>query len=459
MRELVDQIETMKARWMTGGDAICPDGWSSALGERPNVSLIALAGQFTRVATRPTASDELVARAPLPRLALPVLAGDLRPLFRRVLDGKIATAGPVLALLAARGVTAHPADWMPSASTEAPDVYGPWIDWVAADSGTSEMEVELTAENWDDWWPNARRLALIELRRHSPDAARALIAAKAGDLPAEQRVRLVAVLRDGLSEHDIDVLDSLANDRSGKVKIMVRNMLAQLNRTNADPDKLAELADFFELQKAGMLSRMTVLVAKKLKTNVQRKRRGDLAEVLPLAAFAKAFEMTADDLIDSFDLSTAPEVLIDMTVASGTAEQAARLMNRVSQEEGLDDADLQPLTERLDPNHRRKTALQLLARDNQQFQRTCDALDPKLGSLPADPLLAAPAFSTLMKHLQKDDGRVQSAVTKALLNLGLLADAEAADRLLRHFTSAGGLMAADPRLALLRLNVALKETP
>ncbi len=457
MRELADQIETMKARWMTGGDAICPDGWSSALGERPNVSLIALAGQFTHVATRPTAT-ELLARVPLPRLALPVIAGDLRPLFRRVLDGKTVTAGPVLALLAARGVTAHPADWMPSASTEAPDVYGPWIDWAAEATG-ADSDDTITAENWEEWTPHARRLALTELRRSAPADARALIAAKAVDVPAEQRVGLVALLESGLSEEDADVLDALTTDRSGKVSALAKTLLARLGLAQVDAEKAAEFSDFFEVQKAGILGRKEAVVARKTKNAAQRKRRWDLAQVVPLSAFAEQLKIEPNDLVRNFDLGQAAEEMVAMVAATGNSEQVASLLQRIKHDTNVSITHTLKLTQRLAPEDRVDIATRILPGDDAAFQVTSETLGENLGVLGKTALKAAPAFAVLEKHLKKDDGRVAQNVNLTLTNLGLIATSDAAQNLLDHFATHCGLLAADPRLGLLRLNAALKETP
>ncbi len=458
MRELSAQIDEMKGRWMTGGTAepACPEPWRTALGDKPNLDLLALAGHFAYCATTPTAA-ELASRSALPRLALPTLGEDLRGLFRRVQASKPDIQG-LLALLAARGVTAHPADWLPSASTDAPDVYDPWIDWVAGQVGKNDEDM-LTAENWDDWLPSGRRRAFVELRRSNPAAARAVITEKAGDVPAEQRLRLVAELETGLSAADTEVLEMLASDRSGKVANLANSFLARLGLAKFDTEKIAEFTEFFETQKAGMLSRKEVVVARKLKTSAQRKRRLELAKAVPLSAFAAQLDVDPDDLVRNFELGDAAEELVIIVAATGSGAQASLLIERLAAQKDGADIDLLVLTARLDRDDRPALAVQKLKHDNSAFQWTRDMLGDQLGGLDVEPLLAAPAFTTLMKQLAKDDGRVAHYVALALTNLGLIATADASERLLNHFTTAAGLMAADPRLALLRLNAALKETP
>ncbi|TKB29139.1 MAG: hypothetical protein E5W81_34370, partial [Mesorhizobium sp.] len=77
---------------------------------------------------------------------------------------------------------------------------------------------KLTAENWDEFYLAARRLALADMRRTDPTSARMLIEAKASGEPAEVRLALVELMRFGLSAEDAPFLKSLSADRSGKVR-------------------------------------------------------------------------------------------------------------------------------------------------------------------------------------------------------------------------------------------------
>ncbi|MEP3846346.1 MAG: DUF5691 domain-containing protein [Paracoccaceae bacterium] len=456
MHDLTGPIDDIKARWMTGGDAqaACPAPWRDALGDSPNLTLLALAGQFTQLATTPS-TGTLTGRVPLPKLALPTLAEDLRPSLRRVLDGKSTHTGSVLNLLAARGVTAHPADWMPKASTEAPDIYGPWIDWVSQNDSVTGDDT-LTAENWDDWLPNARRTTLDEMRRTAPETARDLIAQKAADLPAEQRLRMIAVLHTGLSEADIDVLESFTNDRSGKVQSMVNTMLARLGKSRADKDAIEEFAAFFDIKKAGIFSRKQVIIARKLKTNAQKTRRWDLANALPFTAFAEAFGVTPSQMIDMFDFGDGSEDLVAIVAATGTADHAQRLLDRIA--DASVGIDIVPLAERIDGAARRDVAIQMAKKDANAFDATRHTLGDQLGTLDYATLSGSPSTATLKKHLTQDDGRGGPQIEAALSNLGLIASQSAAERFFDDITIKLGLMAADPRLALLRLSASLPDT-
>src|SRR5437867_9729296 len=52
---------------------------------------------------------------------------------------------------------------------DAPPVYAPWVDWLAQSDGKASRAVEeLTADNWDDFYPAGRRVALADIRRSDP---------------------------------------------------------------------------------------------------------------------------------------------------------------------------------------------------------------------------------------------------------------------------------------------------
>ncbi len=455
MNDVTQQIEDMKARWMTGGaaESACPPQWRDALGDAPNLTLVALAGQFTRLATTPI-TQGLSAHTPLPKLALPIISDGIRPLFRQAQNLKTANIKDMLNLLAARGVTVHPADWMPSASTEAPDVYGPWVDWLSQDVAGTDEEV-LTAENWDNWMPHARKTALAQIRRSAPTHARELIAAKAGDVPAEQRLRLIEVLRDGLSEDDGEILESFAEDRSSKVRTSVNNMLARLGKAKVDREAITEFADFFELQKAGMLSRKQIVVARKLKTSAQKRRRTELANALPLTAFAEAMNMPPGTLIETINLGEAIYDIIAITAATGTGEHARILCDRLMNKGA--DIDLSPLYARLDGAERMRVAIAVAKGDATQFHATLQALGHELGALDYETLNASKSIDALFKQLAKEDPQQPQQIDLALTNLGLIASHGAAERILNNLITMRGLMAADPRLSMLRLNAALSD--
>lgn len=458
MHELEAQIEAMKACWMTGGSALSasPQTWRDQLGDHPELALLALAGQFTRIATRP-ALGKTSKRALLPKLALSPLPEETRPLFRRLVEAKGTGESHLIRLITARGYTVNPADWMPKPNaTDLPEVYSPWLDWLADEVHGVENDV-LTAENWEDWSPHARLAEVTALRVRDPDAARMLIESVAPTLAAEPRLRLISVLSSGLCLADEPFLVSLETDRSAKVKTLAHGLLARLGKARANAEAQEELAAFFELNRAGIISRKKVVGATKIKTNAQRNRRAELSTMLPLSALAEGLGLTTREVVDLWDFGDATDEIITMTASTGTDEDALALFART-----LDQADhipdIESLIARLPVADRLAFAPRAVAKDDAMFEVTASLLEPALGALPLKPITSSTAFSKLCAVLKKDDHMATRISETGFVNLGLIADQAAAEALLTHFTTKSGLMAADPRLALLRLNASLKET-
>ena len=90
MLNRLEDIDALKACWMTGAasDKACPADWQGL----DELSRLAVVGQFSRIATRPTSLDGLQLRPEIPPSSLPPMAEELRPLFRRILDSKLADA-------------------------------------------------------------------------------------------------------------------------------------------------------------------------------------------------------------------------------------------------------------------------------------------------------------------------------------------------------------------------------
>jgi len=289
---IYDALGPALTRWTMGGAAapVAPPAWAAHLGEdagEAELRLLALSGQFLGVLVTPAPPEGLQPLPDVPALAMPALPETQRPLARRILRTVRDTGSrrDLLRFLAARGWTLHPGDWMPAASEEdVPDVYAPWRDWAEGSAIARPATGEqLTEQNWDDYWPAARNVALTALRRRDPAAAMALLAAKLGGESAEVRLRLVGLLATRLSDADRPFLESLAADRAPKVKALAAALLARLGHGSAVGEEAAELAGFFELQTKGLIRRTRVVAARQMKTPAQRSRRQALFEAVDLA--------------------------------------------------------------------------------------------------------------------------------------------------------------------------------
>ena len=451
MDKVVAEIESMKARWMTGGAAagLGPGDWQ----EMDELALLALAGQFTRIAMRPATASGTTLRPDIPDLGLPPMPEALRPQFRRILDSKLAEAPQVVRLITARGYCVNPIDWMPKRNdTDLPPIYETWRDWLDGNLPAQHKD-GLTAETWDAFAPGQRYQELTRLHRDTPEAARALIAEIAPALAAEQRLRMLQCLRPALTQGDADLLDGFVNDRSSKVQALIKTQLARLGTgPETDAEALAELTDYVELAKAGLLSRKRVVKPRKLKNKAQRQRRAMVFAKVSLAAFAEVLGISPDEAIDTWAFGDGTDDFMAMVGASATDVQVLRLTERAMAEQ-IHTAP--PLMDRLDAEMRLEIGLRLLKDDEFGLPRVQEWITAPEGNVDW-------ATISRIKHIPKlsasivepQSPRDEGLATQSLAFLGLLSDREAAARLLETLTTAG-VMAVDPRLTLLRLNAAL----
>lgn len=450
MDKLLQEIDALKARWMTGGDSagLGPKDWQGM----DDLSLLAMAGQFSRIATRPGTQMALTSRPDLPDLGLPALAHDLRPLFRRVLDDKLAEPVDVVRLIAARGYGVNPIDWMPKRKeVNLPPIYEVWQDWRAGNL-PENIDDQLTAASWDTAAPSRRYSDLTQMHRHDPDAARALITEIAPTLGADQRLRMLECLRPALTQDDASLLADFLGDRSSKVQSLVKTQLARLGTgPETDADAVAELPDFVEVAKAGFLSRKQVVQPRKLKTDAQKKRRSQVFAQVSLSALAETLGVTADAVIDTWAFGQATDDLAQLVSASGTDAQVSRLVQRC-----LEAGIYQPnaLIDRLDASQRQTFGLQVMAHEDVPLTHTRQWIAEPDGTVGWH-VIARLKLRDLTKALvDPEKPGADTVATQSIAFLSLLADRDAANRLLDHLTSAG-LMSVDPRLTLLRLNAAL----
>ena len=450
MDKILAEIDKLKACWMTGGDSLGlgPEDWQGM----DDLSLLALAGQFTRFATRPGTKAKLISRPDLPDIPLAPMAHELRPQFRRIIEDKQSVPVAVVSLIAARGYCVNPIDWMPKRKDEKlPQVYEVWQDWLEGNL-PSDIADGLSAETWEMMPPSRRYTDLAVLHRNDPDAARALVKEIAPKVPAGQRLRLLDCLRPALTQDDAALLSEFLTDRSSKVQSLVKTQLSRLGTgPETDAEAVAELPDYVELAKAGILSRKQVVKPRNLKTNAQKTRRAKIFAQASLAALAETLGVTPDAVIETWVFGDATDDLCQMVAASGTDAQVCRLVERCLSEK-IYQPD--PLMDRLEPAQRLNFGLQVMAHDDFTLANARQWIVEPDGTVGWD-AISTIKLSDLTKALVDPKGPGDETMAmQALAFLGLLADRDAAQQILNHLTAAG-LMAVDPRLSLLRLNAAL----
>lgn len=471
-----DALVRMRDCWFAGGSAydLAPAPWQDIAAAQGGANrepvLLALAGQAFQYAYRPAAPQTFVASSHLPELALPTMPDAARSLFRVALKN-FDTHGlteRLLGFVASRGFAAHPLDWMPQgATTDAPDLYAPWIDWVARrDAQAIPTDEALTSETWDLFYPAARRGELLRLRVQDPGAARDLLQAKAGGEPAEIRLRLVQVLETNLQSEDQPYLETLLADRSGKIKVLAAQFLARLGVSIGDEqqkrDDLSELAEFLDAKKSLFLRKRS-FAPKVLKTSAQERRRAALFEGCSLRDLAACFEVDETTFVEDWsynDLSEVDEMLVGLamrTAGDATIRKMKDCMVAAGKSALLLSTHLIPRLPASDGFDLQWSALKILDVDSlDSFQDYA----PAFSMLEADDVLSIMMAKTLRADIaDTENGARQWRLERGLRLIGFLARHEAAQTLLDHFIAAG-LPPMDPSLTPLRLNAALpSKTP
>ncbi|WP_192256040.1 DUF5691 domain-containing protein [Mesorhizobium caraganae] len=467
-------LATMRDCWITGGTTfdLAPAAWKEiAAGASPDErerQLLAIAAQALDVGLRPAAPKTLKRRPPLPRLGLPMLPERLRPLLRATLNNAADARrkSRVATLVARRGYVLHPMDWMPSASDQnSPDVYAPWIDWQASVEGLKiAPQEQLTVQNWDDFYPAARRIALAEMRRRDPAAARSLIETKAPGEPAEVRLTLIELMHFGLTPADAPFLKSLAADRSGKVQELAGRLLARLGEhgragDGGADDPVAELAAFIAEGKSGFIRRRTTYTPAKLKSAAQESRRVDLFASCYLVDLAARFGKTESDFIGAWQFGVddrADLSLVRMVAVSGSDATVALLADTLVAEGGKPALFVFQLMLRLDSG-RKRTLIRQILKDAQNLEALNLVEGAEASWLEWGDLTDGKALSALRSKVAGNDEPAKRSADHALETIGFLATAATAERLIGDIVAAG-MPPAAASLAFLRLNAALTGT-
>jgi len=426
--------------------------------------LLALVGQALQVAFAPEPSEPLQASRILPELALPSMPDEARGYFRRLILNYNQSAefiAPGLELIEARGYSAHPFDWMPPATDQhVPALYAPWTDWLNNNAGNSNAE-QLNEENWDDWLPAERRTAFSELRVNDPQAARTLLEVKTTEVAADERLRLVNLLTHKLSDADVPYLEGLATDRSSKVKVRASQLLARLGATSTDAELVTELADMLQLKRAKLLGGSKALSPKKLQNNAQKNRRLELFDLVPLHALANAFELTSQEAVETWKLTSDRTLNLSFaTMVATTGDDSVQpvFASRILQSNGSVDP-LYELLPRLSAADKKSLMHDALAIECGLFQLATELSRPLLGQLPLDKLSNTADYKWLTTAIAKsadgDDNRQSAlAVSNCVNSMGLLLEKNSAEAAIRYLTDAG-LLASDLQLDMLHLNAAL----
>jgi hypothetical protein len=485
------QVERLLRGWIVGGAsapamAHFPPSWQPLMQEIPperqTLMALALYSQYQSLLLASHNRVALQATPDLPDLSLPPLTEPLRPLFRRLLAALNRPGGvgpaPLLQLLLQRGLSAHPADWLPSAQDEGlPKVYWPWSRWVALQQSVRAADTgeELNVENWDAFYPAERLMQLRGMRLTDPDGARALIQACADQEPADKRLRIMELLTINLSAADADYLLSLVDNRSKKIARLASQLLARLGMAVAEDEAEQDgsyarnLAEGFEVKK-GLMRRKVQITPRPLKNKKQKAIRSELLQKVQFQALAEALQIEEAMLAAGWQFSANRDgdnhafVLNALNTLPENLLQTL-LDNALSQIDSSEDmlALIALFIPRLDSASSSQLMYRLLNHQGIGFSFSdCLAYsDQPLSELDWDRLTKTSAWRQLLSSIKdernEEQGYVEHDELQAELNaLGLMLPQSLAQQTLKTLTE-NGLMQADPILDALKLNAHLNS--
>jgi hypothetical protein len=501
---LVDQpeqelIERLERGWIVGGAPTpslqqLPALWQPLMqqipSERHTLVALALSSQYQTLMVTSQSNQALQSLPDLPQLSMPPLADPIRPLFRRLLEtvNKQGGAGPapLMQLLLQRGLTAHPADWLPSAQDEGlPKIYWPWSRWVANQQSACDVEGEetLNEENWTSFYPAERLMQLRGMRLTDADGARKLIQACADKEPADKRLRIIELLASNLTEADVEYLQSLLNNRSKKIARLASQLLARLGKAvglegDEEASLAQELAEGFEVKK-GLLRRKVQITPRSLKSKKQKAIRSELLQKVQFQELAKALQIDETSLAAGWQFSAnrdADNHAFLLNALNTLPENLLQILleNALSQIDSSDEmlSLISLFIPRLDNVGNSQLMYRLLSRKGISFSfNDCMAYsDQPLTELDWQSLTKTPAWGRLLTLVKDDRKQEQGYVNHyelqtELIALGLMLPQDLAQQALKILTEKSGLMQADPALDALKLNAQLnshqipKDTP
>jgi hypothetical protein len=142
---------------------------------------------------------------------------------------------------------------------------GRWLaqfnpEWKFAASGACDVTAATDPKLWEEGTLSQRVAYLQFVRNENPAEARDLLQAQLGELPAKERIELVGVLAQGLTQQDESLLAPLLKDRSRDVRVIAARLLARLPES-AHAKRLIEWMTPLLTEKRGLLKRSWLLEA------------------------------------------------------------------------------------------------------------------------------------------------------------------------------------------------------
>lgn len=466
---LSSRLARLQARWYAGGNrpvpaADIPEDWSlPEADDARRLALLAMGGQCQQFLALPTAPANLSPVAVFPALPLATLEAPERALSRRLLPRlRAEQVAALMRMLAARRRMLHPFDVSVRhfpADVDLPACYDAWRAWYERQARSAVADASVSAD--DDWslmTAGEQRRHLQALRAQDPAQGREVFAAHVAALPAPQRLALLEVLAERLQADDLPALEALHNDRSEKVRQRAAQLRARLGAdAPAEAALLAELPQWFELGRSGLLRRRTEAGFVPLKNAAQRRQREELLEQATWEQIAAALGVPSLELVEHWRWrkDDEPYGLLACVARSAPLPVVQAWLEKllfVPETEAI--WSLPPLYQRLDDGQRQALALRCLDAADGCLTTFAALLDLAGGPLPVpDPkrLLASRPWRNLHAQATVQEAAALDGLADELFALACLVPADGA-RACLALLDADGARAGEPALDPLRLN-------
>lgn len=438
------------------------------------LAVLTLASQYRQMLLIPAPTEALSGVPELPSLTKPTLPSQWHMLIKNYLSTAkyLRTTGnneeavvALVRLVASRGYSMHPSLWLPTKAVmehylagELVDLYMPWYTWQHHDNTPHS---ELSADNWDSWYP-AQRLALLRAwRANEPDKVRELLQACLPQESASERYKIVQVLASNLSLADQDFLLALQSDRSQKVAIFASQLLERLGVCQDGQDDNTTIID--ELNEVFEFANKKI-TAKKLNNHKRRDNRSKLLTQVNVRQWARANGLTMSQFVLRWDfagnnygdnltlMGNVVDTLSDAE-AQVLGERLAVYLSKHSSEMEL----WRLIYPRLNPATRWQCVDNLLQKDVSFVVCLMVSLD--VWPMDFDTLFKTPAYQCFIKKVKAQMNKkanyfLDDTTDDDCTALGLLVSSDTAKAVLAELLGLG-VRCIDPALRTLMLNAKL----
>jgi hypothetical protein len=450
---LADDLQPVVVRWTMGGQAapLAPGPIADRLGDDPDeaeLRLLVLAGQALGMMVVPEPAGGLQGVPDLPALALPTMPAALRPIAAPILSGRDEwLRDGLLRLLEARGYVVHPADWMPGANADVPDVYAPWQDWMKG----IEAAKGPGSPGWDDLGPAARLAMLGGLRRSDPQAALDLVARRISGETPERRLAMVRILAVRLAESDRPFLEGLSGDRAPTVRAEASRLLSRIGgavRGGLSDD----ISDLVQVSSKLLTGRRSITLKARM-NHAQQARLEKVIAATDATTFAAALGVADADLPSLWPWGqdiVVDQRFADLLTGTGSEDVVRAIETRLGDGTGIGVHTLREGARRLSPASQADLVRASFRQETPLSSIVSSA--PVLGVV--EDLGKNAEWRSVQLQLLRDADPDASVGLTTLQALGLLATRDAARTVLDSLARTS-LRAGDARLDTLRINAAL----